>query len=226
MYVTSQRSRVVDFSVPFLDVHATLLLRKPARGVTLNIRSVGDLINQSEIKYGTLDRGILVHSFKNTNSTTFRIMWRNMLRFNPSVFTTNNEAGISRVRNEKYAFVIPHTIGEYMSMQEPCDLVTVDRFLMDRGYCLAVNKDSDLLQPINLAILTLNDSGRLTELYRKWWTGQSQCSGITPPKIYGSAYIASSPSFHCNSKTCIVLSCLTVYVTIWISSWKPMTISS
>ena len=208
MYVTSQRSKVVDFSVPFLDVHATLLLRKPAP-----INTVGDLINQSEIKYGTLDRGILVRAFKSTNSTMLKMMWRNMLRFNPSVFTTNNEAGISRVRNEKYAFVIPHTIGEYMSMQEPCDLVTVDRFLMDRGYCLAVNKDSDLLQPINLAILTLRDSGRLTELYRKWWIGQSQCNGITPHKIYGSAYIASSTTVHLSSHVCHVMWCLLAYIT-------------
>jgi ABC-type amino acid transport substrate-binding protein len=212
MYVTSQRAKVVDFSIPFLDVHATLLLRKPPPGVKLRIKSVSDLINQSEIKYGTLNRGILVRAFKNTNSTKLRIMWRNMVRFDPTVYTSTNEAGIERVRKEKYAFVIPHTIGEYMSMQEPCDLVTVDRFLMDRGYCLAVNKGSELLQQFNLAIRTLNDNGRLAELYRTWWLGWGQCNSHKPHQIYGSAYIASSLSVGLCTPVYSVIICLIVYV--------------
>ncbi len=194
MYETSQRSQVVDFTIPYLDVHATLLLRKPAQGIQLKITSVSDLINQSEIKYGTLDRGILVRAFKNTNSTMLKMMWRNMLRIRPTVFTKSNDDGISRVRSEKYAFIIPHTIGEYMVMQEPCDLITVDKFLVNRGYCLAVNQGSELLQQFNLAIHTLKVNGKLMELYQTWWVRRNECSGVKPHKIYGSAYIASSLS--------------------------------
>ena len=192
MYRTSHRSKVVDFSIPFLDVHATLLLRKPAPGVPLKIRSVSDLINQSEIRYGTLDRGILVRAFKTTNSTVLRVVWRNMLRFEPSVFTSSNEQGIARVRRERYAFVLPHTIGEYMAMRRPCDLVTVDRFLLEKGYCFAVGRGSELLTHFNLAIRTLRDDGVLAELYRTWWTARSDCDRIRPHKIYGSAYVVGS----------------------------------
>ena len=193
MYQTTQRAAVVDFSIPYLDVHATLLLRKPAPGSKVAIRSVTDLINQSEIRYGTLDRGILVRAFRKTNSSALRVMWRKMQRFRPSAFTASNEEGIARVRSERYAFVIPHTIGEYMSLRDPCDLITVDRFLIDEGYRLAVGKGSELLTQLNLAIHTLRENGKLMALYRTWWLGRSQCDVIKPHKIYGSAFVASSP---------------------------------
>ena len=221
MYQTSQRSTVADFSIPFLDVHATLLLRKPAPGVKVKIRSIGDLINQSEIRYGTLDRGILVRAFRNTNSSMLRVMWRKMQRFRPSAFTVSNEEGIERVRRERYAFIIPHTIGEYMSMREPCDLITVDRFLIDEGYRLAVGKGSELLSQLNLAIRTLRENGRLLQIYRTWWLGRSQCDGARPHKIYGSAFVASSaPIGEHRSSIGTLVTCLLG----WLVTGREMTI--
>ena len=124
----------MDFTEPFLRVTATLLLRKPPEGQELHIKSVSDLIHQSEIQYGTLDTGLLLYSFRNTNESLYRIMYRKMTRFKPSVMTATNEEGINRVRTEKYAFVIPSTIGDYISKQKPCDLMIVDNFLMNRGF--------------------------------------------------------------------------------------------
>ena len=54
LYITEYREKVVDFSMPFMEVEATLLLRKPPSGVPNPITSYTDLLNQSEIKYGTL----------------------------------------------------------------------------------------------------------------------------------------------------------------------------
>ncbi|KAK2142581.1 hypothetical protein LSH36_937g00000 [Paralvinella palmiformis] len=208
MYRTSHRSKVVDFSIPFLDVHATLLLRKPPSGVPIKIRSVSDLINQSEVKYGTLDRGILVRAFKHTNSTVLKLIWRNMLRYRPSVFTTSNEDGIARVRQDNYAFILPHPIGEYMTMREPCDLVTIDKFLIDRGYCLALSKGSELLTHFNLAIRTLIDNGKMRDLYRTWWTARGQCDSIKPHKIYGSAYVVGSTAAQMALSVSVLIVCV------------------
>ena len=183
MYVTAHRASVVSFTEPYMTVQATLLLRKPPAGATVTIREVSELINQSEIKYGTLNRGVLVRAFKRTNETMFKIMWRNMMRFDDSV-TETNEEGIERVRREKYGFVLPNTIGEYISMREPCDLVTVGRFLMKRGYALAVQRQSPWLHQVNEALTTLRDSGYLDGLYRRWWIGRSECNGIRSSKIY------------------------------------------
>ena len=214
MYSTKHRAKVIDFTDPYMEVASTLLLRKPPIATELKIKTARDLLSQSEIKYGTLDTGVIIRAFKNTNDTVYRMLWRKMQRFDPSVFTTTNEKGIERVRQEKYAFIIPSSIGEYIAMRLPCDLVTVDRFLMKRGYSLAVQKDSPLLLDINRALYILNDIGDLDELYRKWWIDRSQCNGIKSSKIYRvqSSAAASNNCFISNSYLLLVICCSVLYL--------------
>jgi hypothetical protein len=45
-------------------------------------------------------------------------------RFGAGVLTATNGEGIEKVRREKFAFVLPDTIGDYVSQQPPCDLIT------------------------------------------------------------------------------------------------------
>lgn len=94
------------------------------------------------------------------------------------MLTTSNEAGIDRVRRDKYAFILPHLIGEYIALQPPCDLTTVDSFLMNRGYALALPKGSSYLQPFNRALRTLRLSGVLDRLRDKWWAMHDDCRAV------------------------------------------------
>lgn len=175
---------MVDFTVPFLTTHATLLLRRPPAGAELRIRDLDDLINQSELKYGTLRKGIIPRTFRRTNDTQLRVVWRNMLRFGASVFTSTNEEGIERVRREKFGFVLPDTIGEYIAMRRPCDFVTVGSFLMKKGYGLALQKDSRHLEPFDRALRALRKTGFLGRLKNRWWGGRSECNGIKTGMVY------------------------------------------
>lgn len=187
--MTKQRAKVVDFSDVFLTVYATILVQRRSTTTTGHgedelhapIRSIKDLVNQSEVRYGTLNKGVLVRAFKRTNVTLYKMMWRQMQRFDPSVFTATNEEGIERLRRRPqgdYAFILPHTIAEYVSLRDPCDLVTVGRFLMHRGYALAVRRESPLLRrQLNDALRRLAGTGYMDGLYRKWWFGRSDCDG-------------------------------------------------
>ena len=58
LYVTDQREDVVDFSIPFIDVQAAILLKKPPTGSTARIRFAGDLLKHPSMTYGTLNTGI------------------------------------------------------------------------------------------------------------------------------------------------------------------------
>lgn len=181
IYVTRQRAKVVDFTDVFMTVYATVLMKKATSSTTYDnhltaIRSAKDLVNQSEVRYGTLNKGVLVRAFKKTNVSTYKLMWRQMQAFQPSVFTQTNEEGIERIRRESYAFILPHTIAEYVTLRKPCDLTTVGRFLMHRGYAFAVRKDSPLRRQLNDALRTLSDAGYLDGLSRKWWLGRSECT--------------------------------------------------
>lgn len=184
LLMTDNRREVVDFTTPFLTAHATLLLRRPPTGTEPRIKTLDDLINQSEVKYGTLRKGIIPRTFRRTNDTVLRIVWKNMLRYGSSVFTATNEEGIERVRRDKFAFVLPDTIGEYISMRQPCDFVTVGSFLLKKGYGLALQKNSRHLEQFDRALKALRKTGFLGRLKTRWWSGRSECNGIRTGKVY------------------------------------------
>ena len=185
IFPTKNRLKVVDFSQHFLNVEATILIRKPPLGVQSKITKAADLLTQSEIKYGLWDTGILIRAFRRSNQTHYKMMWRNIQRFTPNAFTENNKEGIDRVRNEKYAFILPHPIGEYVAMKYPCDLMTVDRFLLKKGYALALAKGSPVGSKVNQVLNSLNRTGYLEKLYNKWWFEDNEC-GIVSSKMYSS----------------------------------------
>ena len=182
MLVTSQRLTVIDFTRPFLNVHATLLVRKVPTGSSLRIEHVTDLLNQSEITYGTLDKGIIPRTLKKTNDTNLKLLWKQMNSFDKFAFTSTNERGISRVRNEKYAFIIQDTIGDYVSMQHPCDLLTVDTFLFEQSYALALPKNSVWLPLLNRGMELLKRADVVKNLYHRWWIEQSKCYTQNPSR--------------------------------------------
>ena len=182
LYVTKHREEVIDFTQQFLKVYATVLLRRPPTGRLNRIKSAPDLLTQSEIKYGTLNTGVIIREFRRANNSVFQAIWRNMKAFNPPVFTRSNEEGIAKVRKDKYAFILPSTIGEYISKRMPCDLITADRFLMDQGYGLGVQKGSALLSKVNKVLNLLEINGFLQHIYHKWWNEKSECNGIKTSK--------------------------------------------
>ncbi len=186
IYITDHRLKVVDFSLPFLKTQATMLLRKPPRAHASKIQTVTDLLNQSEIKFGTLDTGLLLWTFRNTKNATLRLLYRKMTMFYPAVFMKSNEEGISRVREEKFAYILPSAIGDYIAQKSPCDLITVDRFLMDRGFGLVFEKKSPLLTIVNAALKKLQESGFVQRTYLKWWIKKSDCGGIRSSSMFGT----------------------------------------
>jgi hypothetical protein len=184
--MTKPRASVVDFSIPFLHVRATLIQQRQTKTHT-PVKSIHDLLQQSDIRFGTIKSGMLVRSFRTSNDSFYRQLWTRMRDFTPTVFMDSNELGIERVRSSegKYAYILPDSIADYISRQAPCDLITTDKFLMHRQFGLAVQKGSGLLQQLNRALEILKDTGVLDELYDKWWHKRTECNGILSSKIIG-----------------------------------------
>ena len=134
-----------------------------------------------------------------------------MKSFHSSVLTTSNEEGIERARNGKYAYILPSTIGHYISLQSPCNLVTVDRFLMKEGFGLAVQKGGSLREQLDRALILLEQEGFLAQLYDKYWVRSSQCNGIQSSKMYS---LSPAPPIHHSRQHAPLLPALTCLLTL------------
>jgi hypothetical protein len=185
-------------------------MRRPSTGSHPTIQSVQDLINQSAMRYGTLEKGIIPRAFKRANETALKAIWRNMNGFKPSTITSTNEEGIGRARRENYAFIIEDTIADYIARQNPCDLITIDKFLFKKSYALALPKKSRWYDVINKGITMLKHGKTLQTLYEKWWVQTSQCSNERPSLRSFSLAATSSGSPAYNSHK------LTVFVNMYI----------
>ncbi|KAM6322363.1 glutamate receptor 1 isoform 3-T3 [Podargus strigoides] len=141
------------------------------------IESAEDLAKQTEIAYGTLEAGSTKEFFRRSKIAVFEKMWTYMKSAEPSVFVRTTEEGMIRVRKSKgkYAYLLESTMNEYIEQRKPCDTMKVGGNLDSKGYGIATPKGSALRNPVNLAVLKLNEQGLLDKLKNKWWYDKGEC---------------------------------------------------
>ncbi|TNM98827.1 hypothetical protein fugu_013391 [Takifugu bimaculatus] len=153
------------------------------------IESAEDLAKQTEIAYGTLDAGSTKEFFRRSKIAVFEKMWSYMKAADPSVFVRTTDEGVMRVRKSKgkYAYLLESTMNEYIEQRKPCDTMKVGGNLDSKGYGIATPKGSPLRNPVNLAVLKLNEQGLLDKLKNKWWYDKGECgSGGGDSKVRAS----------------------------------------
>ncbi|KAK5858177.1 hypothetical protein PBY51_002341 [Eleginops maclovinus] len=136
-----------------------------------------DLAKQTEIAYGTLDGGSTKEFFRRSKIAVFEKMWSYMRSADPTVFVKNTNEGVSRVRKSKgkYAYLLESSMNEYIEQRKPCDTMKVGGNLDSKGYGVATPKGSALRNPVNLAVLKLNEQGLLDKLKNRWWYDKGEC---------------------------------------------------
>ncbi|XP_041807505.1 glutamate receptor 1b [Chelmon rostratus] len=141
------------------------------------IESAEDLAKQTEIAYGTLDGGSTKEFFRRSKIAVFEKMWSYMRSADPTVFVKNTNEGVSRVRKSKgkYAYLLESSMNEYIEQRKPCDTMKVGGNLDSKGYGVATPKGSPLRNPVNLAVLKLNEQGLLDKLKNRWWYDKGEC---------------------------------------------------
>ncbi|KAK9303590.1 hypothetical protein QLX08_004755 [Tetragonisca angustula] len=144
------------------------------------IKNVEDLAKQTKIKYGAVDGGSTSSFFRDSNYSTYQRMWAAMQEARPSVFTRTNDEGVERVlKKYDYAFLMESTTIEYR-MERNCDLDKVGGLIDNKGYGIALPRNSPYRTPISGAILMLQEKGMLQDLKKKWWVerGGGLCTSI------------------------------------------------
>ncbi|XP_014208745.1 glutamate receptor 1 [Copidosoma floridanum] len=139
------------------------------------INSPEDLAAQSEVKYGTLEGGSTWSFFERSQIDLYKQMYRTMKDNNVKV--KSYDEGIQRVRMSKgkYALLIESPKNDYVNEREPCDTMKVGRNLDVKGFGIATPLGSPLRDSINLAVLSLKESGELAKLQNKWWYERTEC---------------------------------------------------
>ncbi|KAI2665661.1 Glutamate receptor ionotropic, kainate 2 [Labeo rohita] len=125
------------------------------------IDSADDLAKQTKILYGVVEDGATMTFFK---------MWEFMNSRRQSVMVKSVEEGIHRVLTSDYAFLMESTAIEFVT-QRNCNLTQVGGLIDSKAYGVGTPMGSPYRDKITIAILQLQEEGKLHMMKEKWWRG-------------------------------------------------------
>ncbi|XP_069343458.1 glutamate receptor ionotropic, kainate 2 isoform X5 [Eulemur rufifrons] len=99
--------------------------------------------------------------------------WNGMVRElidHKSVLVKSNEEGIQRVLTSDYAFLMESTTIEFVT-QRNCNLTQIGGLIDSKGYGVGTPMGSPYRDKITIAILQLQEEGKLHMMKEKWWRG-------------------------------------------------------
>ncbi|XP_008589578.1 PREDICTED: glutamate receptor ionotropic, kainate 2 [Galeopterus variegatus] len=102
--------------------------------------------------------------------STYDKMWAFMSSRRQSVLVKSNEEGIQRVLTSDYAFLMESTTIEFVT-QRNCNLTQIGGLIDSKGYGVGTPMGSPYRDKITIAILQLQEEGKLHMMKEKWWRG-------------------------------------------------------
>uniref|UniRef100_A0A3B5PWQ9 Glutamate receptor n=1 Tax=Xiphophorus maculatus TaxID=8083 RepID=A0A3B5PWQ9_XIPMA len=134
------------------------------------IDSADDLAKQTKIEYGAVRDGSTMTFFKKSKISTYEKMWAFMSSRKNTALVKNNREGIQRVLTTDYALLMESTSIEYIS-QRNCNLTQIGGLIDSKGYGVGTPIGSPYRDKVTIAILQLQEEGKLHMMKEKWWRG-------------------------------------------------------
>ncbi|XP_037544236.1 glutamate receptor ionotropic, kainate 1, partial [Nematolebias whitei] len=131
------------------------------------IDSADDLAKQTRIEYGAVRDGSTMTFFKKSKISTYEKMWA-FMSSRKTALVKNNKEGITRVLTTDYAMLMESTSIEYIS-QRNCNLTQIGGLIDSKGYGVGTPIGSPYRDKITIAILQLQEEGKLHMMKEKWW---------------------------------------------------------
>jgi polar amino acid transport system substrate-binding protein len=154
--ITPERSKVVDFSVPYFDANQGFLIKKggPAEGV----KSIADM---KDLQFGV------------QATTTGADYVKDKIKPNkePREFSTLGAATQALANGQIDAFVMDVAIGAEIVKERGEDVDMTGQFKTDEQYGALFEKGNPLRQQVNEAIEKIKADGTLKKLQAKWFPG-------------------------------------------------------
>ncbi|XP_058040941.1 glutamate receptor ionotropic, kainate 1 [Ahaetulla prasina] len=134
------------------------------------IDSADDLAKQTRIEYGAVRDGSTMTFFKKSKISTYEKMWAFMSSRQLTALVKNNDIGIQRVLTTDYALLMESTSIEYVT-QRNCNLTQIGGLIDSKGYGVGTPIGSPYRDKITIAVLQLQEEGKLHMMKEKWWRG-------------------------------------------------------
>jgi polar amino acid transport system substrate-binding protein len=154
--ITEERSKVVDFSVPYFDANQGFLITKggPAEGVT----SIADM---KDLQFG----------FQAATTGGDYIKEEIQPNEEPRQFTTLGAATQALANGQIDAFLMDVAIGAEIVKERGDEVDMTGQFITEEQYGIVFEKGNALQEPVNRAIEKLRANGTLERLQAKWFPG-------------------------------------------------------
>ncbi|CAB4001092.1 glutamate receptor 2-like [Paramuricea clavata] len=139
----------------------------------INIRSLEDLVNQNEIKYGTVQSSQPSQFFEQSNIPLYQKMWSHMQ--SADTLVESSSVAFEKVQKGDYAFVWDSAILDYAINQKPCNTFILNDLFSPLGYGIGLPLNSPYKDVISEEILKLRESGFLDKLKNEWFVHKGVC---------------------------------------------------
>ncbi|XP_078658815.1 glutamate receptor ionotropic, delta-2-like [Branchiostoma floridae x Branchiostoma belcheri] len=141
------------------------------------INSLEDLSSQTDLPYGTVAQSSIAELLSESSLDTYGRMWSFMTSGDhPGTLVSTTDRGIRQAREGQYAFVWDKAVLEHVVRTDPdCRLTVVQQSGQMRGYGIAFPQGHPLKDKVSLAILQLQENGRLEAMKEKWWPRHGRC---------------------------------------------------
>ena len=123
----------------------------PAKSSKTTITSLEDLAAQKAIKYGVYKDGAVHEYFKNAGISPYKEM--NVAMETNNAFANSTRGGVDRVLRENFAYMTDEPYLDYYNKKYPCDTTLVKHLMETKGYGIAMQRNSDMTNCVNVAIL-------------------------------------------------------------------------
>merc|ERR1712080_603870 len=163
MTITMMRETVVDF-VPYMSLGLSILYSRHGQG---RIHSLDQLSRSHSVKLGTFNGGSTSNYFRHSPLAVNQRIWNKMVADDSMV--TSNQEGVNRVLEEEGGFAhIMESVSVDYFMARNCDLIKVGDVFSPRTYGLAIPQGSPHREELTLAILRMQESGRMEQIVDSW----------------------------------------------------------
>lgn len=105
------------------------------------------------------------------------------------------QLGVDKLyKHDSEALLLDSSMMEYYTGLQPCHMTELNHLKVKQEHTLILYKNSPMTTEVSLGILQMKESGRIDQLYRKWFM-QRGCSGSTAvPKLQADLSVVTGPA--------------------------------